>query len=78
MDQLNETLLVSYGRVCAWTLARAHARFGLSAEIAGYLGKGDRFDEAIADFARSYLKRNREDYEALTSAAKDGRIVAGT
>lgn len=78
VDQLNETLLVSYGRVCAWTLARAHARFGLSAEIAGYLGKGDRFDEAIADFARSYLKRNREDYEALTSAAKDGRIVAGT
>ncbi len=75
VEQLNEALLVAYGRVCAWTLARAHARSGFSAEIAGYLGKGPRFDEAMADFARIYAKQNRDDYDAMKSALQQGRIV---
>jgi uncharacterized protein (DUF2252 family) len=76
VEQLDEALLVSYGRVCAWTLARAHARSGYSAEISGYLGKGSRFEESLADFAHSYAKRNRDDYEAMKSAVRDGRVVA--
>src|SRR5439155_6732618 len=43
-----------YARLCAWTLARAHARSGDSVAIAGYLGKGDTFDRAIAQFAEAY------------------------
>jgi len=75
VEQLDEELLVAYGRVCAWTLARAHARSGSSAEIAGYLGKGSRFDEAMADFAHDYAKRNRDDYDSMKSALRDGRIA---
>jgi len=48
IDQLDESLLVTYGRICAWSLARAHARGGRGAEIAGYLGKSDVADEAFA------------------------------
>jgi uncharacterized protein (DUF2252 family) len=78
VEQLNEPLLVSYGRVCAWTLARAHARSGSSVQIAGYLGKGLRFDEAMAEFARSYLKRNAKDYGELKKAVEVGRVVAAS
>ena len=40
----------AYGRVCGWTLARAHARSGDRIAIASYLGNGDAFDRAIAEF----------------------------
>jgi hypothetical protein len=73
--RLDEALLVVYGRLCAWTLARAHARSGLGAEIAGYLGKAARFDEAMAAFALAYRARNQRDFEAMTNAAKQGRIT---
>src|SRR5262249_32851424 len=43
--------LASYGALCAWALARAHARTGDPVAIAGYLGSSDVFDRAVADFA---------------------------
>jgi uncharacterized protein (DUF2252 family) len=76
VEQLNETLLVAYARVCAWTLARAHARSGNSAQIAGYLGKSTRFDEAMVEFALLYQKRNLRDYEELHKAVEDRRVLA--
>jgi uncharacterized protein (DUF2252 family) len=78
VEQLNEPLLVAYGRVCAWTLARAHARSGSPAEIAGYLGKGSRFEEAMVEFAQNYAKRNAKDYEELKKAVRQGRVVAAS
>jgi uncharacterized protein (DUF2252 family) len=78
IDQLDESLLVAYGRICAWTLARAHARSGLGAEIAGYLGKSDVADEAFASFAMAYRDRTLSDFTALQSAAKEGRITLAT
>jgi len=78
VERLNESLLVAYGRVCAWTLARAHARSGSSADIAGYLGKGAQFEEAMANFGRHYLKRNVRDFGELKRAVKEGRVVAAS
>ncbi|MEO9180423.1 MAG: DUF2252 domain-containing protein [Acidimicrobiales bacterium] len=75
IDGLNEQLLVTYGRICAWTLARAHARSGRGAEIAGYLGKSDVADEAFATFALAYRDRTLSDFKSLQSATKDGRIT---
>jgi uncharacterized protein (DUF2252 family) len=75
IDRLNESLLVTYGRICAWTLARAHARGGRGAEIAGYLGKADVADEAFASFAMAYRDRTLQDFAALKSAAKEGRVT---
>ena len=71
---LDESLLIAYAKVCAWTLARAHARSGRSAEIAGYLGKSRRFDEAMASFALQYQKRNASDYRAMRDAVQQGRL----
>jgi uncharacterized protein (DUF2252 family) len=43
-----------YGRLCGWTLARAHACSGDRIAIAAYLGSSDVFDQAIAQFADAY------------------------
>ena len=67
-----------YGRVCGWTLAHAHARSGDRIAIGAYLGKGDAFDQAIADFSERYADQNELDYAALSDAAKSGRIEVET
>ena len=65
-----------YGRVCGWTLARAHARSGDRVAIAAYLGKRDGFENAIADFAATYADQNDRDHASLRAAIEDGRITA--
>ena len=67
-----------YARICAATLARAHARWGDRIAIASYLGKGDAFDRAIADFSAAYADQNEKDYEAFAAAVKSGRLTAQT
>jgi uncharacterized protein (DUF2252 family) len=67
-----------YGRICGEALARAHARSGDRVAIAAYLGKRDRFENAIADFAESCAEQNTRDHAALTAAAATGRIIAQT
>jgi uncharacterized protein (DUF2252 family) len=65
-----------YGQLCGWTLARAHARSGDRIAIASYLGSGDVFDKAVAQFAVAYADQNEKDHDALVSAVKSGRITA--
>ena len=67
-----------YAQVCAWALARAHARSGDPAEIAGYLGRADVFDEALATFAVAYADQTERDHAALVGAVQAGRIAAET
>ena len=67
-----------YARICAATLARAHARWGDRIAIASYLGKGDAFDQAIADFSVAYADQNERDYAAFAAAVKSGRLTART
>jgi uncharacterized protein (DUF2252 family) len=67
--------LAAYGTLCGRTLARAHARSGDRIGIAAYLGGGEAFDEALADFAEAYADRNERDYEQLREAADSGRIA---
>jgi uncharacterized protein (DUF2252 family) len=65
-----------YAELCGWALAGAHARSGDAAKIAGYLGKKEDFDEAIADFSESYADQNELDYKALVQAVREGRLEA--
>jgi hypothetical protein len=67
-----------YSRICGATLARAHARWGDRIAISSYLGKGDAFDRAIADFSAVYADQNERDYEAFTAAVNSGRLTAQT
>ncbi len=78
VDTLRVPGAIRYARMCGTTLARAHARSGDWIAIASYLGKGDRFDEAIADFATAYADQNERDYEALVTAVRSGRVSART
>ena len=55
--------------LCGQALARAHARAGDAAAIAGYIGSGDALPRALAAFAEAYADQNQRDYEALRSAA---------
>ncbi|MGH8701468.1 MAG: DUF2252 family protein, partial [Burkholderiales bacterium] len=66
--------LARYAEVCGWTLARAHARSGESARISGYLGKSDKFDEAIADFSAAYADQGERDHAALVKAVRAGKL----
>jgi hypothetical protein len=68
--------MAAYGRLCGWTLARAHARTGDWIAIASYLGSGDVFDRAILDFSKAYAQQNARDYDELVRAVKTGRVVA--
>ncbi len=74
-DQMTPQSMAVYGRLCGWTLARAHARSGDRIAIAAYLGSGKSFDNAIVSFSESYADQNQRDFEALQKAAADGRIV---
>ena len=65
-----------YGRLCGWALARAHARTGRATMISGYLGIGEVFDHAIADFAIAYADQNEQDYQRLLQAVSAGRVLA--
>jgi uncharacterized protein (DUF2252 family) len=65
-----------YGRICGQALARAHARSGDRVGIAAYLGKSDRFDNAIADFAEACAEQNLHDHADLERAAQTGRVMA--
>jgi uncharacterized protein (DUF2252 family) len=67
-----------YARICGATLARAHARWGDRIAIASYLGTGDVFDRAIADFSVAYADQNERDYRAFSEAVCSGRLTART
>jgi uncharacterized protein (DUF2252 family) len=67
-----------YGKLCGWTLARAHARSGDRIAIASYLGKGDGFDRAMCDFAEAYADQNESDFKEFEAAVKKGSLKAVT
>ena len=76
VESLRPSALAFYAHQCGWTLARAHARSGDPIEIAGYLGKGDGFDQSITDFSERYAEQNERDFKAFIKAIRSGRLTA--
>lgn len=76
MEGWNSNILAIYGKLCASALARAHARSGDAALIAGYMGSSSAFDDAVGEFAVEYSDQNRRDYRAFVKAVREGRIEA--
>ena len=66
--------LVSYATMCGWALARAHAKSGDAAMIAGYLGSSDQFDDALAQYSEAYGDKAERDYETFQAAIRSGRL----
>ncbi len=78
IGEVSPASLLTYARMCGWTLARAHARSGDRVAIAAYLGKSATFENAVADFADAYTRQNERDHEALREAVASGRVQATT
>jgi uncharacterized protein (DUF2252 family) len=68
------TTLPDYCHLCGWALALAHAKSGDAAKIAGYVGKGEALDDALAKFSLAYADQTERDYEVLVKAARSRRI----
>jgi uncharacterized protein (DUF2252 family) len=74
VDLFSPGLLVQYAEICGWALAQAHARSGQPMMISGYLGKGDTFDKAVADFSKAYADQSEQDHAVLKKAVSSGRL----
>ena len=71
---MNRRGLQEHATLCAWALARAHARSGDATVISGYLGTSDVFDQAVATFAERYVACTASDHQSLVEAIADGRL----
>jgi len=78
IEQMVPEGMAAYGKLCGWTLARAHARSGDRIAIAAYLGNGTSFDRALVEFSKAYADQNDRDYRALKNAVDSGRLEAQT
>jgi uncharacterized protein (DUF2252 family) len=78
IEQLDPSGLVLYGQLCASALARAHAKAGQAAPVAGYLGSSTAFDDAIEKYAVGYAELVERDYETFRNAARTGAIRTET
>ena len=76
MEELRPDGLSTYGEVCAWCLARAHARSGDRIAIAGYLGSSPAFEHSLVDFGEAYADVTDSDHRRLAEAAAAGRVRA--
>jgi uncharacterized protein (DUF2252 family) len=75
IENMNPKVMELYAEICGRILARAHARSGDRVAIASYLGGGDVFERAIAEFAELYADQTERDYDSLLQAEHDGRIT---
>ncbi|HEU4566446.1 MAG TPA: DUF2252 domain-containing protein [Marmoricola sp.] len=94
VEGMNAEGLVLYAQMCAWTLARAHARSGDRVAIAADLGavggsgdgrpygplhdEDDGFVDAVVRFAVDYADRTEQDHDLLARAAQSGRVPVET
>jgi uncharacterized protein (DUF2252 family) len=76
IEEFKPAKMVIFGDWCGATLARAHARSGEPAIISGYLGKADKFDQAIAAFSLAYADQVERDYGSFAEAVRDGKLEA--
>jgi hypothetical protein len=75
-EELNGATLLEYAMVCGKVLAKAHARTGNAAALAGYCGHSAVFDKAIGKFALVYAEQTAKDYDVFLKAIKAGKIKA--
>jgi uncharacterized protein (DUF2252 family) len=78
IDHLGPATFLEYVAACGAILARAHARCGDAAEIAGYLGPSDSFDRALSRFAERYADQTERDRDTLVEAIRVGRVSASS
>jgi uncharacterized protein (DUF2252 family) len=74
IETMTASTMATYAGLCGWSLARAHARTGDPRAITAYLGQGDKFDRAIAEFSDAYADQNEADYQVVIDAERAGTL----
>jgi len=75
-EAIADNALLLHSTLCGTALARAHARSGDAARLAGYMGSGTSFDTAVAEFALSYANQVDSDWRQFVEAIKSGVLEA--
>ena len=76
VETFGQTEMDIYAGWCGRALALSHARSGNSSVLAGYMGRSDVLDKAIAEFSVAYADQNERDHAALARAVKQGTVPA--
>jgi uncharacterized protein (DUF2252 family) len=76
LDVLTASQFADYCELCGGVLARAHAQSPDGIQVAGYLGRSARVDEAVTTWAHGYADRVERDFASLEAAVRNGRVPA--
>jgi NAD(P)H-dependent flavin oxidoreductase YrpB (nitropropane dioxygenase family) len=74
VETFKPSTLVGYATLCGWALARAHAKTGGAAQIAGYLGSSEQFDDALVQYSAAYADQAERDFTTFQAAIRSGRL----
>jgi uncharacterized protein (DUF2252 family) len=74
VEVFTASVMIQYAEICGWILSRAHSRSGEPAAISGYLGTGDAFDQAVADFSIAYADQSERDHATLAQVVRSGKL----
>jgi uncharacterized protein (DUF2252 family) len=74
IETFDPHILSAYAAMCGWALARAQAKSGDPATVAGYLGSSERFDDALALYAEAYADQVEKDFGSFKKAIRSGRF----
>jgi uncharacterized protein (DUF2252 family) len=75
LEALQGPVLFNFAAMCGWALARAHAKVGNAACLAGYMGRSGRLDDALVNFAQDYSDQCESDFELFKRAIRAGKIT---
>jgi len=74
LDCLNAEALSDYGRLCGWTLAKAHARSGDRRSIAARIENSKAFAKDVLKQALNHAELAANDHKQLQKAIQDGLL----
>lgn len=72
LEDLDDGGLMAYAELCGQLLARGHARSGDPLTLAGYIGSGDGFAQALAKFGSLYADQTEKDWQQLCGSRHSG------
>ncbi|WP_377644950.1 DUF2252 domain-containing protein [Oryzobacter terrae] len=74
LDAIDPAGLEDYAGIVGHLLAKGHARTSGASMIAGYAGRSDKLDRAMAQFARAYADQTEADHATLLRAVRLGTV----
>ena len=75
LDAIDAAALADYAGIVGHLLAKGHARTSGASMIAGYVGRSDKLDRAMARFARAYADQTEADHAELVRAVRRGSLA---